>query len=201
MAWFSRRAGSAPSSATRALTRRSEPRVVVWVEVLENRMLLSAAPMARVPAHAVPAPHAAVTLPARPVKLAPVSSGPAAATVMHAPSPRRIINAPLATLTLKPLDLNLLGVEVKTSPITIKLSTKSGRGQLLGNLLQTASTLVDLRQASTALNRVLGSVVDVLNATNLSVGGVGSGADLGDGGNDECRASARSRRCTSTCWG
>jgi hypothetical protein len=148
--------------------------VVVWVEGLEDRMLLSAAPLLRAPAQAVPlAPHAAVTLRAHAVKPAPVSS-PAAP--MRAPSPRRIINVALATLTLKPLDLNLLGVEVKTSPITIKISTKSGRGDLLGNLLQTASSLVDLRQASTALNRVLGSVVDVLNATNVSVSGVGSGA-------------------------
>jgi predicted nucleotidyltransferase len=145
----------------------------VWVEVLEHRTLLSAAPMPKALVHADhAAQNAAVTLPvhvAKPTKLAPV------ATAARRPSPKRMAVEPLATLTLKPLDLNLLGVEVRTSPITIRLSANRGRGQLLGNLLQTAAKLVDLRQTSAALNRVLGSAVDLLNATDLSVRGVGSG--------------------------
>jgi hypothetical protein len=81
----------------------------------------------------------------------------------------------LATVTLKPLDLNLLGLEVQTSPIDVTLSTTTGSGKLLGNLLQTTSGIVNLKQASTALNNVLNSTIDLLNSASLAVSGVGSG--------------------------
>ena len=81
----------------------------------------------------------------------------------------------MATLTLKPIDLNLLGLEVKTSPITVTISTQPGNGQLLGNLLHTATSLVNLQQASTALNRVLGSTVNLLNSASLSSAGWAAG--------------------------
>ncbi len=82
----------------------------------------------------------------------------------------------LATVVLKPLNLDLLGLEVRTSPITITVSANQGDGKLLGNLLTTVSGLVDLKGASNALNTVLGSTVDLLNSVDLSVLGVGSGA-------------------------
>jgi predicted RecA/RadA family phage recombinase len=81
----------------------------------------------------------------------------------------------LATLVLKPLNLDLLGLEVRTSPITITVSAHQGNGQLLGNVLNTVSGLIDLQGASNALNTVLGSTVDLLNSVDLSVLGVGSG--------------------------
>jgi predicted nucleotidyltransferase len=170
MARFSRSVRPTANSAARPAAT-----AVVWVEVLELRTMLSsavaAAPSDRAVATAQPP---ALKVAVRPVKPAPVTSRAAAAPTSTNTSTTTAA-APLATLTLKPLDLNLLGLEVKTSAITITLSAKAGKGQLLGNLLHTASTLVNLQQASAALNRVLGSTVDLLNATHLSISGVGTG--------------------------
>src|SRR5438270_886224 len=41
----------------------------------------------------------------------------------------------LITLTLKPLDIDLLGLKVQSSPITVTISAEAGDGLLLGNLL------------------------------------------------------------------
>jgi hypothetical protein len=82
----------------------------------------------------------------------------------------------IAVVHLKPIDLNLLGLEVNTSPITITVSTESGDGKLLGNLLTTVNSLVNLDSASSALNTVLGSTIDLLNSASLAVTGVGSGS-------------------------
>src|SRR5205085_6499027 len=61
----------------------------------------------------------------------------------------------LVTIHLPPINLDLLGVEINTSPITVRLSSEQGDGKLLGNLPNTASTLVDPDGASQALNTVL----------------------------------------------
>jgi hypothetical protein len=82
----------------------------------------------------------------------------------------------LVTLNLNPLDINLLGVEIQTSPITVTVSAQSGDGLLLGNTLTLASHLVNLPAVSDALNNVLGNVVTLLNSASLAVSGVGSGA-------------------------
>jgi hypothetical protein len=82
----------------------------------------------------------------------------------------------LAVVQLKPIDLNLLGLEVQTSPITLTVSTERGDGKLLGNLLTTVSSLVDLNSASNALNSVLGSTVDLLNSAGMAVSGVTGGS-------------------------
>ncbi len=81
----------------------------------------------------------------------------------------------IATIQLKPLNLDLLGLEVHTSPITVTVSSTAGDGKLLGNVLNTVNSLVNLDDASGALNTVLGGVVDLLNSVDLSVLGVGSG--------------------------
>jgi hypothetical protein len=81
----------------------------------------------------------------------------------------------LATVTLKPIDLNLLGLEVQTSPITVTISAKSGDGNILGNLIDSASNLVSTTQATSALNNVLSTAVDLVNSSSLSVDGVTSG--------------------------
>jgi hypothetical protein len=80
----------------------------------------------------------------------------------------------LATVVLPPVDLDLLGLEIRTSPITVTISTNEGDGKLLGYLLNTVSTLVDLEGASDAVNRVLDSTVDLLNSASLVLN-VGSG--------------------------
>ncbi|MDB5311808.1 MAG: Cadherin domain protein [Gemmataceae bacterium] len=78
---------------------------------------------------------------------------------------------PLVTLSLNPLDINLLGLEVQTSPITVTVSALPGNGELLGNVLTLASNLINLQGVNTALNNVLGGVVTLLNSAGLSVAG------------------------------
>ncbi len=78
----------------------------------------------------------------------------------------------LLTLQLKPIDLNLLGLEVQTNQITVGVSAVPGAGKLLGNLLTDVSSLLNVGAVNNALNKVLGSVVDLLNSVNLTVGGV-----------------------------
>ncbi len=78
----------------------------------------------------------------------------------------------LLSLNLNPLDINLLGLEVKTDQIQVNVSAQPGNGQLLGNLLSAVGNLLNLQGVNTALNNVLGSVVSLLNSTSLNVGGV-----------------------------
>jgi hypothetical protein len=81
----------------------------------------------------------------------------------------------LATVVLPALDLNLLGLRIQTSDIVISVAAEAGDGKLLGNLLTTASRLIDLQQAADALNQVLSTVVDLLNSSALVINlGAGS---------------------------
>jgi hypothetical protein len=78
----------------------------------------------------------------------------------------------LTTLTLNPLNVNLLGVNVQTSQIQINISAQSGNGDLLGNVLNDTSNLLNLPAVSGVLNNVLANVVTLLNSGSLSVAGV-----------------------------
>jgi|GEM_PF-1277199 len=78
----------------------------------------------------------------------------------------------LVTLTLNPLDINLLGLEVQTNQIQVTVSAQSGQGNLLGNLLTDVGNLLNLQGVNTALNKVLDSVVTLLNSAGLAVSGV-----------------------------
>jgi len=49
----------------------------------------------------------------------------------------------ILNLHLAPIDLNLLGLEVKTSEICLNISAQSGPGNLLGNLLTDVAHLLD----------------------------------------------------------
>ena len=62
--------------------------------------------------------------------------------------------------------MNLLGLRVQTSPITVTVSVE-GDGKLLGNLLGVVSDLVNLDGVNNALNTVLGSTVDLVNSASL----------------------------------
>jgi hypothetical protein len=75
----------------------------------------------------------------------------------------------LTSVTLKPLDLDLLGLEVQTSPVTITISSKSGDGKLIGNLLNSAANLINTSDASGALTNVLGTAVDLANGGSLGL--------------------------------
>ena len=85
----------------------------------------------------------------------------------------------LITIDLKPLDVNLLGLEVKTSEITVTVTAQPGSGNLLGNLLSTVSNLINLQGVNNALNTVLGNVVTLANESSLSVTGVNTGGTFG----------------------
>jgi hypothetical protein len=84
--------------------------------------------------------------------------------------------AQLLTISLKPIDLNLLGLELKTDPIMVTVSTQGGDGKLLGNLLSGITTLINTQGVSSALNNVLATTVNIVNSTSLQVSGVGSGS-------------------------
>jgi hypothetical protein len=97
---------------------------------------------------------------------------PATGTVTSSPAGN------LLTLQLKPIDINLLGLEIQTNQITIAVSAEPGAGKLLGNLLTDVSSLLNVGAVNNALNKVLGSVVTLLNSTSLNVGGVDTGGTL-----------------------
>src|SRR5205814_2248099 len=75
-----------------------------------------------------------------------------------------------------PLDLNLLGLEVQTDVITVKLTAEAGDSDLLGNVLRGYTSLLNLGGVSGALNNVLSTAANLANSASLSVAGVGSGA-------------------------
>jgi hypothetical protein len=83
--------------------------------------------------------------------------------------------SPLLTLDLPPLDTHLLGLEIQSSPISVTVSTEVGDGKLLGNLLTTVSSVINVNQLSDALNSVLATVVNLLNSNDLALSGVGDG--------------------------
>jgi hypothetical protein len=83
----------------------------------------------------------------------------------------------LLQLQLQPLDINLLGVQITSDPITVTLSAQGGDAKLLGNLLGALRTLVNFEGVEGALNNALGTVVDLVNSVDLTLppGSVGSG--------------------------
>ena len=77
-------------------------------------------------------------------------------------------------LTVPPINLNLLGLQLKTSQIQVNANAQTGNGDLLGNVLTTllntlGATPQNLTTLNNNLNTLLGTVVGVLNATNLTL--------------------------------
>ncbi len=77
-------------------------------------------------------------------------------------------------LTVPVIDLNLLGLLLKTSPITVNAFDQTGDGNLLGNLLDSLLLTIDatpgnLTALSENLNALLAKVVGVLNAADLTL--------------------------------
>ena len=68
---------------------------------------------------------------------------------------------PILDLTLGPIDLNLLGLEVKTSPICLDITAIPGSGNLLGNLLSGIA-------GSLNSGGLLGNILGGLSSTNTS---------------------------------
>jgi hypothetical protein len=149
------------------------------VEGLEDRRVLSvAAPVG--PAHAGPlvagpaAPHGPAAVPltftgvavqngalvaqgligANPFSTAiTLTTGSASPAVGSAAGPAA--TTPILTLHLAPIDLNLLGLEVKTSEICLNITATSGPGNLLGNLLTDVAGLLN---GGTPLGNILGGL-------------------------------------------
>src|SRR5204863_7007087 len=80
------------------------------------------------------------------------------------PAPQQLLS-----IELNPLDIDLLGLKVKSDPIIVTISTQGGDAKLLGNLLGAVSTLVNFPGVEAALNNVLGTVVNLVNSVDLSL--------------------------------
>jgi hypothetical protein len=75
-------------------------------------------------------------------------------------------------LTVPALDVNLLGLLLETTPITVNATAEDGNGLLLGNILTTVLNTVDatpenLTGLNENLNALLAKVVGVLNVVEL----------------------------------
>jgi hypothetical protein len=103
-----------------------------------------------------------------------LAPGPIASVVAPAPA----TGPTLVTLHLDPLDVNLLGLQVQTSPITVTVSVDTGDGKLLGNLLTVVANLVNLEGVNAALNNVLDSVVGLVNDATLIINSAVGGGPL-----------------------
>src|SRR4051794_1336972 len=106
----------------------------------------------------------------------PPGSTPPATPIVGVPLTGAPKSSDLFTVTLPALDLNLLGLEVQTDVMTVKLTAESGAGDLLGNVLRGYTSLLNLSGVSGAVNNVLSTAASLVNSANLSVIGVGAGA-------------------------
>lgn len=140
------------------------------LELLEDRMAPSVTDLASAATGTALLTNPAPSLQSTSLVPAVSTASPAATTTQTSTA------APLLTLTLKPLDINLLGLEIQSNAITVTITPQQGAGDLLGNLLTTVSNIVNVNEANTALNNVLGATVDLLNSAELHVNGVGSGS-------------------------
>lgn len=68
----------------------------------------------------------------------------------------------ILSLTLGPLDLNLLGLMVHLNQVVLNITAQSGPGNLLGNLLCAVSHLLDSNGALTALSTLLNQILGAL---------------------------------------
>src|SRR5205823_2783988 len=84
--------------------------------------------------------------------------------------PPALSDGQILSLTVPKIDLNLLGLQLRTSPITVNASAQSGDGFLLGNVLtvvlnELEATPAQLSELSGNINNLLAKVVGVLNAS------------------------------------
>jgi hypothetical protein len=73
----------------------------------------------------------------------------------------------LVNLTVQPLDLNLLGLEVTSSPITITVKSQPGPGRLIGGLLDYLIGIGSLGAMNDAANQVLSATAQLANGGQL----------------------------------
>jgi hypothetical protein len=87
---------------------------------------------------------------------AALANGAQTAQIPPTPNACQILN-----LTLQPIDLNLLGLRVRTSRIDLRIEGVPGAGNLLGNLLCGLTGILD---PSTLASTPLGQLTQILNA-------------------------------------
>lgn len=102
----------------------------------------------------------------------PAPPRPAKTTTPPASGSSTSTGSQLATLTLNPLNISLLGLNVQTNQIQINIAAQQGDGDLLGNLLGDTSNLLNMPAVSGVVNEILGNVVTLLNSGTLSVSGI-----------------------------
>jgi hypothetical protein len=88
------------------------------------------------------------------------------------PAPVTLGPGQFLELTVPALDVDLLGLNIQTTPITVNGTATEGDGMLLGNVITTALNTVEatrenLTGLNNNLNALLAKVVAVLNASNL----------------------------------
>src|SRR5438874_1506966 len=81
----------------------------------------------------------------------------------NAPAPAANV---ITNFTFKPLDLNLLGLEIQTSPITVTVSSTAGDGKLIGNMLNSGANLINTMQVNAAVNNVFSTTADLVNSSS-----------------------------------
>jgi hypothetical protein len=69
---------------------------------------------------------------------------------------------PILHLTLGPLDLNLLGLQVHLNQVVLDISAQSGPGNLLGNLLCGVAHLLDSGASANAIANLLNHLLGLL---------------------------------------
>jgi hypothetical protein len=90
-----------------------------------------------------------------------------------APSAAQSVTGNILHLSLGPVDLNLLGLEVSLDncaggPVTVDVGAETGPGKLLGNLLNSLTHLLDGPASGNALNNALDRVAgEINNLVNL----------------------------------
>jgi len=89
-------------------------------------------------------------------------------------TPVELAPGQVLSLTVPPINVDLLGLVLQTSAVTVNATNETGDGQLLGNVLATAfntlgTTPESLSRLDNDLNALLAKVVGVLNASSLTL--------------------------------
>ncbi len=84
-----------------------------------------------------------------------IGSQPFTSPITFTSKPSADPTCPILNVRLGPINLNLLGLVVKTSPICLKVTAMSGTGNLLGNLL---CDIANLLNGGTSLSTILSNL-------------------------------------------
>jgi hypothetical protein len=89
-------------------------------------------------------------------------------------TPVEVAAGQVLSLTVPPINVDLLGLVLQTSAVTVNATSQTGNGELLGNVLTTlfntlGATPENLSRLNNDLNAVLAKVVGVLNASSLTL--------------------------------